>query len=168
VTPIESILVVLPPTPGAERGVASLRVAGLTLLRRLVLAALSAGYTRVVVADSANDRAALAGASAGGLASAPVPSSAYHRLIVVPSNVVPQKRWLRALYEAPIERDTLYADAALGVGVVETQRLDVVMAAARGDGATDVLERLRKVFESHPLTPDPIGCQREPKTPHLR
>ena len=42
---------VLPPTRGAERGLASLRVAGLPLVRRLVLAAAAAGYARVFVDD---------------------------------------------------------------------------------------------------------------------
>jgi len=149
---------VLPPAPGTERGVAGLRVAGLTLLRRLVLAAASAGYPRILVADAAEDRSALAGTVAGNLASAPVASSRYHRVVVAPANVVPQKRWLRALQEAPLERDTLYADSALGVAVVETQRLDAVTAAARGTGGGDVLERLRKVFESRPLPPDPAGA----------
>ena len=150
---------ILPPAPGAERGVASLRVAGLTLLRRLVLAATSAGYARVLVADGAGDRASLAGTIAGPLATAPESSSStWHRVVVVPANVVPQKRWLRGLQDLPLERDTLYADPALGVGVVETQRLDAVTAAARGDGGGDVLERLRKVFESRALTPDPAGA----------
>jgi len=151
--------VILPPAPGAERGVASLRVAGLTLLRRLVLAATSAGYARVLVADGAGDRASLAGTIAGPLATAPGSSSStWHRVVVVPANVVPQKRWLRGLQDLPLERDTLYADPALGVGVVETQRLDAVTTAARGDGGADVLERLRKVFESRALTPDPVGA----------
>jgi phosphatidylglycerophosphate synthase len=133
-------------------------VAGLTLLRRLALAAASASYARVLVADAAGDRAMLAGTAAGNLASAPVPSSAWYRVVVVPANVVPQKRWLRALQETPLERDTLYAEPTLGVGVVETQRLDAVVAAARGDGGADVLERLRKVFESRALAPDPTGA----------
>jgi phosphatidylglycerophosphate synthase len=132
-------------------------VAGLTLLRRLVLAATSAGYARVLVADGAGDRASLAGTIAGPLASAGS-SSTYHRVVVVPANVVPQKRWLRGLQDLPLERDTLYADPTLGVAVVETQRLDAVTAAARGNGGADVLERLRKVFESRALTADPAGA----------
>jgi phosphatidylglycerophosphate synthase len=133
-------------------------VAGLTLLRRLALAAASASYARVLVADAAGDRAMLAGTAASTLASAPAPSSAWYRVVVVPANVVPQKRWLRGLQELPLERDTLYAEPILGVGVVETQRLDAVVGAARGDGGADVLERLRKVFESRALAPDPTGA----------
>ena len=133
-------------------------MAGLTLLRRLALAAASASYTRVLVADAAGDRAMLAGTAAGTLASAPAPSSAWYRVVVVPANVVPQKRWLRGLQDLPLERDTLYAEPTLGVGVVETQRLDAVVGAARGDGGADVLERLRKVFESRALAPDPTGA----------
>ncbi len=148
----------VPPAPGVERGVAALRVAGLTLLRRLVLAATSAGYTRVLVADGAGDSASLAGTIAGPLAAAPVPSSADHRVVVLPANVVPQKRWLRALREMALERDTLHADPALGVGVVQTRRLDAVIAAAGGNGSADVLERLRKVFESRALASDPTGA----------
>jgi len=112
----------------------------------------------VLVADAAGDRAMLAGTAAANLASAPVPSSAWYRVVVVPANVVPQKRWLRGLQELPLERDTLYAEPILGVGVVETQRLDAVVAAARGDGGAGVLERLRKVFESRALAADPAGA----------
>ncbi len=133
-------------------------MAGLTLLRRLVLAATSAGYAHVLVADGAGDRASLAGTIAAPLASAPGAPSTAHRVVVVPANVVPQKRWLRGLQDLPLERDTLYADPTLGVAVVETQRLDAVTAAARGDGGADVLERLRKVFESRALAPDPAGA----------
>ena len=148
----------LPPAPGTEPGVASLRVAGLTLLRRLVLAATSAGYARVLVADGAGDRASLAGTSAAPLTAAPPPSSAYRRVVAVPANVVPQKKWLRGLLQAPLERDTLYADPALGVAVVETQRVDAVTAAVRGEPGADVLARLGKTFDQRPLPTDPAGA----------
>jgi len=151
--------VVLPPAPGAERGVAALRVAGLSLLRRLVLAATSAGYAHVLVAEgAAAEGAALDGTIASPLAAAPAASSAGRRLVLVPANLVPQKRWLRALLDARLERDTLHADATLGVAVVETPRVDAVMAAARGETAPQVLERLRKVFDQVPLAPDPAGA----------
>jgi 1L-myo-inositol 1-phosphate cytidylyltransferase / CDP-L-myo-inositol myo-inositolphosphotransferase len=151
---------VLPPAPGAERGVAGLRVAGLSLLRRLVLAATSAGYARVLVADgAASDRAALDGTLAGAPPGAlPAGSSARHRIVLAPVNLVPQKRWLRALLDTPLERDTLHADPTLGVAVVETPRVDAVMAAARGESAPQVLERLRKVFDQVPLASDPGGA----------
>ena len=148
----------LPPAPGTDRGVAGLRVAGLTLLRRLVLAATSAGYARVLVADGAGDPASLAGTVAAGLAASPSPSSAYCRVVAVPANVVPQKKWLRGLLQAPLERDTLYADPALGVAVVETQRVDAVTAAVRGEPGADVLARLGKAFDRRPLPPDPAGA----------
>ena len=148
----------MPPAGGADPGLAGLRVAGLTLLRRLVLAAYSAGYARVLVADGAGPPAELQATAAAGLAAAPVTSTAWRRAVVVPANVVPQKRWLRTLQEIPLERDALYADAELGVGVVETQRLDAVIAAARGNGALEPLERLRKVFDSRALAPDPAGA----------
>jgi phosphatidylglycerophosphate synthase len=148
---------VLPPAPGTDRGVAALRVAGLTLLRRLVLAATSAGYARVLVADGAGDPASLAGAMASGTAG--LAASAAYRMVAVPANVVPQKKWLRALLEMPLERDALYADPALGVAVVETQRLDAVTAAVGGgEPGGDVLARLGKAFDRRPLPPDPAGA----------
>jgi phosphatidylglycerophosphate synthase len=149
---------VLPPARGVDRGLASLRVAGLSLLRRLVLAATSAGYARVLVADGVDDRGSLVGTEARGLSTAPGPSATYHRVVVVPVNVVPQKRWLRALLEVPLARDTLYADPALGAAVVETQRLDAVTVAVGGADTGDRLERLAKGFERATLAPDPTGA----------
>jgi phosphatidylglycerophosphate synthase len=148
---------VLPPARGADRALASVRVAGLTLLRRLVLAATSAGYARVLVADGVGDPASLAGTRAASLAAAPPPSAAFRRVVAVPANVVPQKRWLRGLLDAPLERDRLYTDPALGVAVVETQRVDSVTAAVREPG-DDVLARLGKTFDHRPLPPDPTGA----------
>ena len=138
---------VLPPTRGAERGLASLRVAGLPLVRRLVLAAAAAGYARVFVDDDVTAAAeALDGTAAAGLKDASLaPSPARRRVVLVPVNVLAQRRWLRERLETPLQAETLHVDASRAA-VVETERPDKVLAAVRGAGAGEALDRLRATF----------------------
>jgi phosphatidylglycerophosphate synthase len=119
-----------------------------------VLAAASAGYARVLVgAGAAADRAALEGTAAAGPAAPPSPGT-WHRVVLVPVNVLPQRRWLRALLELPLERDRLYVDASRAA-VVETDRPEAITAVA---GAEDALDRLRAQFDEAALPPDPDGA----------
>jgi phosphatidylglycerophosphate synthase len=152
-TGAETVLVVLRPGPGTDRALGSLRVAGLTLLRRLVLAATAAGYARVLVDADAADGGSLAGTVAGGLGAPAAPAPGCCRIVLVPVNVVVQKRWLRELLEAPLERDRLYVDAARGA-VVETDRGSLVLVAARAGSLSDVVESLRRSFGEAPLPAD--------------
>ena len=80
------------------------------------------------------------------------------RLVLVPANVLVQRRWLRAVLELPLEPETLYLDASL-VTVVETKRMETVLIAARDGGPLDVLERLRAGFGVAELPADPDGLR---------
>ena len=120
-----------------------------------MLAGTSAGYAHVVVIEGVGDEEAAT--AAGGEGAAPA-SATSHRIVLVPANVVPQKRWLRGLLDAPLPRDTLCVDGSLGVAAVETQQLDTVMTLVREQGGAGALERLGKVFESRALAPDPSGA----------
>lgn len=94
-------------------------VAGLTIGRRIELAAARAG-----------------------LAPAGEPEPGRRRLILVPSNVIPHPQWLRALKEMPLEAETLWLDPAL-VAVVETDDPKPVLeAAARAARAPELVAAL--------------------------
>jgi 1L-myo-inositol 1-phosphate cytidylyltransferase / CDP-L-myo-inositol myo-inositolphosphotransferase len=76
------------------------------------------------------------------------------RLVLVPANVLVQRRWLREVLEMPLEPDTLYVDGSLAA-VVETKRLEAVLLAARDAGAAEVMGRLRGMFAAAVLPADP-------------
>ena len=97
----DSLLVVVPPEPGTATSVApDTVVAGLPLLRRIVLAGSRAGFSRVLVQSGHDDaERLLAGTTARVLSGAPPPDSR-RRIVILPANVVPQAKWLRALREA--------------------------------------------------------------------
>src|SRR5437667_425254 len=96
----ESLLLVVPPEPGTATSVSpGIVVAGLPLLRRIVLAGSRAGFSRVLVQISHGDaERLLGGTAAGALSGARLPDSR-RRIVILPANVVPQPRWLRALRE---------------------------------------------------------------------
>jgi 1L-myo-inositol 1-phosphate cytidylyltransferase / CDP-L-myo-inositol myo-inositolphosphotransferase len=156
---VEGVLVILPPTRGADRAIGSLPVAGLPLIRRLVLTATAAGYARVLVdAGVAVADGGLAGTSAEGLEAAPgLRATSRQRVVIVPVNLLAQRRWLRGLLETTLQPERLYVDPS-PAAVVETERVGVVIAAARGAGAAEVVDRLRTTFAPTPLAPDPGGA----------
>jgi 1L-myo-inositol 1-phosphate cytidylyltransferase / CDP-L-myo-inositol myo-inositolphosphotransferase len=137
-----SVLVVVPSGPDG-RGIAPATiVAGLSLVTRIDRAATAVGYEQVLVCD---------GAAPGVLSSlGDLADRAPRRIVVVPANVVPQPRWLRALLEESIEPETLYVDG-LSAMLVETKRADVVIAAAaRAAGATSLVAELSRAFALAP------------------
>jgi len=132
-------------------------VAGLPLLRRIVLASGRAGL-RPVLGPGLDDpeTAAVAGADLLNDA-ARAQSSGSRRIVVCPANVIPQTRWLRALVEMPVGPETLHVDASM-VALVETEDPGKVLAeAARARAGDEILaglaERLRRV----PAAFDPRG-----------
>jgi phosphatidylglycerophosphate synthase len=100
-------------------------VAGLSLGKRIALAAVRAG-----------------------LAPADETTPGRRRLILVPANVIPQVQWFRALKEMPLESETLWVDPAL-VAVVETDDPEPVLAAAsRAASPAELISALSGRFKT--------------------
>ena len=90
-------------------------------------------------------RIELAGARAG-LASPAALEPGRCRVILVPSNVIPQPQWLRALAAMPLPLDTLWVEPAQ-VAVLETSDPKPVLdAAGRAASAAECLPMLRERF----------------------
>jgi phosphatidylglycerophosphate synthase len=158
VPPAESLLLVVPPEPGAATSVSpDIVVAGLPLLRRIVLAGARAGFSRVLVQSrpGAAERL-LGGTSAGALRGARPPDSR-RRIVILPANVVPQARWLRALREAEVEPERLYADGELAAVVDTDDPATVLAAAARSRDVGELLATLRVRFDEAKLDADETG-----------
>jgi phosphatidylglycerophosphate synthase len=157
---VESLLLVVPPAPGMADPVApDTMVAGLPLLRRIVLAGQRAGFTRVLVANDPSGVERLLGGTAAAALSgeAPPAPGVRSRIVVLAANVVPQPRWLRSLREAEIEPERLYLDAPV-TAVIDTHDPAVVLAAARScRGAGDLLQALAARFDGIDLKADDAG-----------
>jgi phosphatidylglycerophosphate synthase len=127
--PAESVLVVLPPAGGEAAVGPDTVVLGVTLRRRIAVAAQRAGFATAATATRLNG-------------SAPARS----RIVLLPGHIVPQTAWLRALREMPVEPDTIYLDPT-GTAVVETDDPGrVLKAAVQGRPAEEVLAELRGTF----------------------
>ena len=101
-------------------------------------------------------RLALAGARAG-LASAPSSEPGRRRLILVPCNVIPQPRWLRALAAMPLQPETLWVDPAQ-VAVVDTDYPKPVLdAAGRAGSVAECVTALRERFTTVEGNADDTG-----------
>lgn len=101
-------------------------------------------------------RLLLAGARAG-LASAPSSEPGRRRVILVPSNVIPQPRWLRALAAMPLAPETLWVDPAQ-VAVVDTDDPKPVLdAAGRAGDVTECVTALKRRFATIEGTADHKG-----------
>jgi len=145
----DGILVIVPP-------IIDCMVGGLPLVRRIVLAATAAGYGQVLVRSA---EVALGDGLVGtratvltSVSTSPIVSG--RRVVLMPANVVPQARWLRALLEAPMERETLAVDHAL-VAVVNTDDPGaVVRTAARALDAGALVTELRGKFAPAPPPAD--------------
>jgi len=154
----ESLLLVVPPEPGTATSVSpDTVVAGLPLLRRIVLAGSRAGFSRVLVHSSHDDAERLLGGTAAGALAGARPPDSRRRIVILSANVVPQPRWLRALREVEIEPERLYADGQLAT-VVDTDDPSIVLASAAG--CRDVgalLAALRVRFDEAKLDVDETG-----------
>lgn len=167
---VESLLVVVPPPSGARVAPATV-VAGLPLLRRIALAGIRAGFTRVLVrsvhrgsAHSSIDRL-LDGTGAVALADGPVSltesagarPAALTRIVILPGNVVPQARWLRSLRELRLEAERLYGDPAMAAAIDTGAAASVLAAAARCESAEELIAALRAKFGGAELDADAAG-----------
>jgi phosphatidylglycerophosphate synthase len=130
-------------------------VAGLPLLRRLVLAAERAGVRRILVlAPDAEEATRLLEGTAALVAASgePLPQLPPGRMVVLAGTVLFQAKWLRALFELPIERERLYAEASL-VGVMESADPREVLAGGTGGRAVpDVFAAMAKARPVVPRT----------------
>jgi phosphatidylglycerophosphate synthase len=101
-------------------------------------------------------RLVLAGARAG-LASAPCSEPGRRRVILVPSNVIAQPRWLRTLAAMPLQPETLWVDPAQ-VAVVDTDDPKPVLdAAGRAASAAECVAALKGRFATIEGTADQKG-----------
>ena len=156
---MDSLLLVVPPAPGSGARVSpDIVVAGLPLLRRIVLAGIRAGFSRVLVqSDPAAVDRLLGGTAATALSDDVRLALDSRRIVILPANVVPQSRWLRALRESEIKAERLYADASL-TAVIDTDNSAAVLAAAmRCRGAGELVEGLRARFDWTDLKADDAG-----------
>lgn len=156
----ESLLLVVPPEPGTATSVSpDTVVAGLPLLRRIVLAGSNAGFSSVLVQSGRDDVERLLGGTAaraltdgGGVA-----RDARRRIVILPANVVPQARWLRALRETDVEPDRLYTDGQVAAIVDTDDTAGVLAAAARARGVGELLAALRVRYDEAKLEVDEAG-----------
>lgn len=152
------LLVVIPPEPGGVGPVPpTTLVAGLPLLRRIVLAGARAGFRRVLAQGLAADGDALATPADVLAPAGQFPSRWRGRIVVLPTNVVPTPRWLRSLLETLLEKDTLYVDAAMVAVVESDDPRPILAAAARCRSATELVAALRGMFGTVARSFDPAG-----------
>jgi len=155
---VDSVLLVVPPDPGMASSVApDVVVAGLPLLRRIVLAGSRAGFTSVLVQGDPEDAARLLDGTAASALSDAGPLETRLRIVILPANVVPQARWLRALRVAEVEPEHLYADGQLTAVLVTDDPGFVLAAATRSRGMGELLASLRVRFDEAKLDVDETG-----------
>jgi phosphatidylglycerophosphate synthase len=152
-----SLLVILPVPAGAGAPAPDTVIAGLPLVRRIVLAAARAGFERILVHPRACPQPQLLAGTGAVLLGAATPVAPRARLVLVPANVLPQARWLRALREMPLDPETLAVDSSL-TAVVESAGIgEVLRSAGQAAGAEDLITalsgRLARVTEAG----DPTG-----------
>ena len=167
---VEPLLVVVPPPSGA-RVAPAMVVAGLPLLRRIVLAGIRAGFSRVLVRSAHQGSAhpgidrLLDGTSAVTLTGGSVPLTesagpglaALTRIVILPGNVVPQARWLRSLRERRLEAERLHGDPAMAAVIDTVDAAAVLEAAARYESAEELIAALRAKFGGAELEADATG-----------
>jgi phosphatidylglycerophosphate synthase len=156
---VDSLLLVVPPDPVTAAASVSpdTVVAGLPLLRRIVLAGSRAGFSRVLVQSAHDGVERLIGGTAASVLDGARPAlGTRRRIVILPANVVPQSRWLRELRETEIEPERLYVEGQLAA-VIDTGDPSVVLAAAECRGVGDLLAALRLRFDESKLEVDETG-----------
>jgi len=151
----QSLLVILPagagaPSPGTV-------IAGLPLLRRIVLAAGRAGFDRILVHPRAcPDSRLLEGTDAAVLGAGPAVAP-MARLILLPAHVLPQVRWLRRLREMPLDPETLAVDGSLAAAVESVAAGDLLRSVGESAGSDDLIATLSRRFPCVTEARDPCG-----------
>ena len=132
-------------------------VAGLPLLRRIVLAGARAGFSRVLVQSRHEHAERLLGGTAASVLNGAQQLDSRRRIVIIPANVVPQTRWLRALREATIEPERLHADGQ-HAAVIDTDDPAFALATATSSHSVDeLLATLRVRFDESKLEADETG-----------
>jgi 1L-myo-inositol 1-phosphate cytidylyltransferase / CDP-L-myo-inositol myo-inositolphosphotransferase len=137
-----SLLVVLPAAAGAAAPPPDTMIAGLPLLRRIVLAAGRAGFDRVLVHPRACPEPRLLEGTGATLLGPDSTSGAPGRLVLLPVNVLPQARWLRGLREMTLEPGTPAIDPS-GAATVDGAEGGALLRSA-GTGAPDLIAELAR------------------------
>ena len=150
-----SLLVVLPAPAGAGAPPPETMIAGLPLLRRIVLAAGRAGFDRVLVHPRACPEPRLLEGTGASLLGADSLSGAPGRLVLLPANVLPQARWLRGLREMPLEPGTPAVDPS-GTATVDGMEGGELLRSA-GTGGPDLIAALSRRRPGVAPDGDPAG-----------
>ena len=154
---VRSLLVIVPAPPGAGAPPPETVIAGLPLVRRIVLAAERAGFERVLVHPRACGEPRLLAGTAAALLGSDARMAPRARLVLVPANVLPQARWLRALREMPLDPETLAVDSSL-TAVVESAGIgEVLHSAGQATGAEDLITHLSGRLPRVTQAGDPAG-----------
>ncbi len=150
-----SLLLVLPASPGAAAPPPETMIAGLPLLRRIVLAAARAGFQRVLVHPRACPEPRLLEGTGASMLGADAGAGAPGRLVLLPVNVLPQARWLRLLREMPLDPGTPAVDPS-GAATVDGMEGGALLRSA-GDGARDLIAELARRRPRVASAGDPAG-----------
>jgi 1L-myo-inositol 1-phosphate cytidylyltransferase / CDP-L-myo-inositol myo-inositolphosphotransferase len=150
VSPATSLLVIVPSnTDEGSKVLPGLILGGLPLLRRIVLAAVRASIERIVVLtpEAAEARHLLDGTPATVLTPDElVPWLPAGRSVLLAVNILPQPKWLRSLFEMPIEPERLYVEAS-AVAVIESDDPNRILSVvSRCHSAPEPFTTLRQAF----------------------
>jgi 1L-myo-inositol 1-phosphate cytidylyltransferase / CDP-L-myo-inositol myo-inositolphosphotransferase len=153
---VPSALVVLPAPPGKGLSPDTM-IAGLPLLRRIVLAATRAGFERILVHPRACPAPALLEGTGAivldGRAGTPAPE----RVVLLPVNVLPQARWLRGLREMPLEPETILVDSSMVAAMESAVGGDVLRTVGECSAPHDLIASLSQRLPNIAPAGDPAG-----------
>src|SRR5207249_4668784 len=122
-----------------------------------VLAGSRAGFSRVLVQSGHDGVERLLGGTAASELGARPTLDSRRRIVILPANVVPQARWLRALRETDVEPERLYADGQLAAVIDTDDPSAVLAAAAQCRGVGELLAALRLRLDESKLDVDDTG-----------
>jgi phosphatidylglycerophosphate synthase len=132
-------------------------IAGLPLLRRIVLAAARAGFERVLVHPLAGPEPRLLEGTIGAPLAVETSTDAPARLVLLPANVLPQVRWLRLLREMPLDPETVSIDSSGAAVTQGAVGAELLRSAGEGAGAHDLIGLLAGKLPHAAPPPDPAG-----------
>ena len=152
---VEGLLLIVP--AGSHAVGPHTPVAGLPLLRRIALAGSRAGLLPILCGGLGDASLSAEGIAVELGADREAGSPGSRRIIVCPTNVIVQARWLRALAESSVEPETLSVDPSM-VALVDTEDPGKVLAdAARATTADDLIAALGDRLRRRPTSFDANG-----------